>query len=169
MKIVVTDACIFIDLFDLRLMSHFFELQLEIHTFVDVYNELDDEQKQLLMAYKVGNKLTIHNLNSEDFELINKTIPSKTLSPPDKTVIYLADKINAIILSSDKTLRNCAKTKAIEYHGILWIFDKLIDEKIISGREASVKLIELTEINFFFKNNLELSIEINKRIKIWSK
>ena len=45
MKIAITDACIFIDLIELRLTSQFFRLQLEIHTSLDVYNELYPEHR----------------------------------------------------------------------------------------------------------------------------
>lgn len=52
MRIAVTDACIFIDLIELDLISDFFQLELELHTTVDVMNELFQEQKQVLIAYQ---------------------------------------------------------------------------------------------------------------------
>lgn len=51
-KIAVTDACIFIDLYDLGLVTSFFNLELEIHTTSAVYFELYDEQQQVLKAYQ---------------------------------------------------------------------------------------------------------------------
>jgi hypothetical protein len=36
MKVVVTDACIFIDVIELQLTSRFFNLDVEIHTTADV-------------------------------------------------------------------------------------------------------------------------------------
>ncbi len=45
MKIAVTDACIFIDLIELDLISDFFQLDLPLHTTVEVINELFQEQK----------------------------------------------------------------------------------------------------------------------------
>ena len=39
-KIAVTDACIFIDLYDLGLVASFFNLEIEIHTTSSVYSEL---------------------------------------------------------------------------------------------------------------------------------
>jgi hypothetical protein len=52
MKLAVTDACIFIDLIELQLTAHFFKLQIEIHTSLDVFNELFDNQKEILKAYQ---------------------------------------------------------------------------------------------------------------------
>ena len=51
MKLAITDACIFIDLCDLEITQPFFALDLEIHTSVDVFNELYPEQQKILNAY----------------------------------------------------------------------------------------------------------------------
>ncbi|MEL7601221.1 MAG: hypothetical protein AAGU18_14150 [Proteiniphilum sp.] len=62
LKIAVTDACIFIDLFDIDLITSFFGLELEVHTTSGVYFELNNEQQLVLKAYQSVNKLVIHNL-----------------------------------------------------------------------------------------------------------
>ncbi|SFC65473.1 hypothetical protein SAMN05421747_11782 [Parapedobacter composti] len=51
MKLAITDACIFIDLHLLDLVVPLFELDIEVHTSLDVFNELNEEQRQLLSAY----------------------------------------------------------------------------------------------------------------------
>ena len=48
MKVAVTDACIFIDLLELDITSLFFRLNLEIHTTVEVVDELFSEQQEIL-------------------------------------------------------------------------------------------------------------------------
>lgn len=53
MKIAITDACIFIDIIELRLTSEFFSLPIEIHTSPDVYYELNPVQQDLLKAYQI--------------------------------------------------------------------------------------------------------------------
>ena len=131
MKVAVTDACIFIDLYDLGLVSSFFNLEIEIHTTSSVYFELYLEQQQVLKAYQAVQKLIIHNLNEQDFiEIYSEEYP-KSLSETDKSVLYIANKLNACVLSSDKVLRNCAKNKDIEYHGMIWIFDKLVETSLL--------------------------------------
>lgn len=166
-KIAVTDANIFIDLYDLELVNYFFTLNLEIHTTTTVLNELYSEQQQVLFAYKSVNKLTIHNLEEQDFIDIYKENYPKSLSETDKSVLHVANKINACVLSSDKALRNCAKNKQIEYHGMIWIFDKLVETHILSKESASLKLKQLIAINFTFRNNQQLINEIDKRLKRW--
>lgn len=122
-KIALTDACIFIDLYDLGLVASFFNIEIEIHTTSSVYFELYPEQQQVLKAYQSVDRLIVHNLQEQDFiEIYSEEYP-KSLSETDKSVLHIANKINASVLSSDKTLRKFAKYKGIEYHGMIWIFD----------------------------------------------
>ncbi|MCK5170138.1 MAG: hypothetical protein KAQ75_09670, partial [Bacteroidales bacterium] len=133
-----------------------------------VYNELYPEQKELLKAFNSVGKLTIHNLSSQEKNQIFMNSFPKSLSDNDKTVIFLADKLNAIIISSDKAVRKFAKSKSIEYHGMLWIFDKLIESNLISPNEAITKINTLFSKNIIYQNNAELNDEKEKRIQIWS-
>jgi predicted nucleic acid-binding protein len=168
MKIAITDACIFIDLIELQLTSQFFGLDIEIHTTLDVYNELYIEQQEWLKVYRSFGKLTIHNLSPEEKDSIqNRSFP-KSLSDNDKSVLFLAEKLDALILSSDKAVRNFAKKHSIEYHGMLWIFDCLIEKGLISKEEAILKLRSLISNNIVYQNNMELNAEIEKRVKKWS-
>lgn len=66
-KIAVTDANIFIDLYNLGLINDFFNLEFEIHTTASVLMELYKEQQEILRAYQSVGKLEIHNLKGEDF------------------------------------------------------------------------------------------------------
>jgi len=166
-KVAVTDACIFIDLYDLGLTNSFFSLDLEIHTTFSVLSELYFEQQQTLKAYQSVEKLTVHNLQEQDFFDIYSEKYPKSLSEADKSVLHIANKINACVLSSDKTLRNYAKNKDIEYHGMIWIFDKLVEMSILTKKEAASKLEQLVAMNFVFQNNQKLIDEIAKRVKQW--
>jgi hypothetical protein len=113
-------------------------------------------------------KFTTHILTEEDRLTIYTYNYPKSLSDNDKTVLHLDEKIEAMILSSDKAVRTYAKKKSIDYHGMLWIFDKLIEAKIISAITASEKLQKLINSNIVYQNNIELVTEMNKRLKLWS-
>lgn len=167
LKIAVTDACIFIDLYDLGLVNAFFQLELEIHTTTSVYFELYSEQQQILKAYQSVGRLILHNLKEEDFLQIQSESYPRSLSETDKSVLHVANKLNACVLSSDKTVRNCAKNKDIEYHGMIWIFDKLVEAALLSKKQMVIKLEELVANNFIFQNNKALVAEIEKRLKLW--
>lgn len=166
-KVAVTDACIFIDLHDLGLIDLFFNLDLEIHTTSSVLYELYSEQQEVLKAYQFVSKLIVHNLQEPDFIAIHLAKYPKSLSETDKSVLHLANKIDACVLSSDKALRNCANNKGIEYHGMIWIFDKFVEASILSQKEAAKKLQQLVNTNFVFQNNPKLTEEIEKRLKVW--
>ena len=167
MKIAVTDACIFIDLHDLNLTNLLFSLDLEIHTSLDVFNELYIHQQNLLLAFHSVGKLSIHNISAEERIEIQKQNFPKALSENDKTVLFLAEKIDAMILSSDKAVRSCAKKKLIEYHGMLWVFDKLVEKTLLPPSIAANKLEVLIKTNMVYQNNTELVTEMNLRLKKW--
>lgn len=167
LRIAVTDACTFIDLYDLGLVNAFFQLELEIHTTTSVYFELYSEQQQILKAYQSVGRLILHNLKEEDFLQIQSERYPKSLSETDKSVLHVANKLNACVLSSDKTVRNCAKNKDIEYHGMIWIFDKLVEAALLSKKQMAIKLEELVANNFIFQNNKALVVEIERRLKLW--
>jgi hypothetical protein len=145
----------------------FFNLELEIHTSSSVLFELYSEQQQILQAYQSVGKLNVHNLQEIDFIDIYIEEYPISLSEADKSVLHIANKINACVLSSDKTLRNCAKNKKIEYHGMIWILNRLVETNILKANEAKLKLKQLTAVNFLFRNNQKLAEEIEKRLKTW--
>ena len=149
LKIAVTDACIFIDLYDLGLVAAFFNLEIEIHTTTSVYFELYPEQQQVLKAYQTVEKLLVHNLKEQDFiEIYSEEYP-KSLSETDKSVLHIANN------------------KDIEYHGMIWIFDRLVEASLLTPNEAANKLKQIVATNFVFRNNQPLVAEIEKRLKIW--
>ncbi|MCE7058147.1 hypothetical protein LZF95_25920 [Algoriphagus sp. AGSA1] len=168
MKVAVTDACIFIDLIELDLVASFFKLDIQLHTTVDVVNELFPEQKQLLKAYESGKLLTIHNLGEKDLMEISKIPFPKGLSQQDKSVIYLAlflDK--AMVISSDKLVRNFAANQALECHGLVWIFDELVRQEVISKEVAASMLRNLLSLNQMY-NGVLIKKEVDKRIRKWT-
>lgn len=167
MKIAVTDACIFIDIMELQLTSHFFELPLEVHTTLDVFHELYPHQQEILQDWQRKNRLYIHNISAEEkAELLSDIFP-RSLSDVDKTVIYLARKLSAILLSSDKMVRNHAGALAIEYHGMLWIIDELVSASVVSPADAIKKLDILVSQNIIYQNNMDMLEEIRKRRNLW--
>jgi hypothetical protein len=167
MRIAITDACIFIDLHNLKLTNLLFSLKMDIHTSLDVYNELYPHQQDILSAFHSIGKLTIHNLSAEDRMNMQRQNYPKSLSENDKTVLFIAQKTDAIVLSSDKAVRACAKKKSIEYHGMLWIFDRLVECSSLSPLDAASKLETLIQTNIVYQNNTELVREMDLRLKKW--
>ena len=169
MKIVVTDACIFIDVINLNLTAKFFRLELDIHTTADIINELYPNQKQILEGYKLSKKLTVHVLSGEEQLALMTGEHPKALSPEDLSVIFIARKLKgATVLSSDKPLRKYAEKLSIEYHGMLWIFEQLVAQGLLTQPEAITKLNVWINSNLIYRNNTEIKDEVDKMIKAWS-
>ncbi|WP_143961238.1 PIN domain-containing protein [Litoribacter populi] len=169
MRIAVTDACIFIDLIELDLISEFFQLDIELHTTVEVINELFPEQKQVLGAYQAVNKLVVHNFQEGDFARMEEISFPRGLSSEDRSVIFMAMNLkNAIVLSSDRLVRKFAESCSLEYHGIFWIFDLLISEECLSKAQAIVSLQKLVTINGMYSGD-KMKKEIQNRIRQWDK
>lgn len=169
MKIAVTDACIFLDLFKLMLLETFLRIDPEIHTSRDVVEDLPDNQKTQLLGLASSGKLFIHNISEQDRIRLLKTPFPKTLSQVDKAMLFLAMRLNALVISSDMMVRKHAIGDSIEYHGILWIFDQLVKADLLTMPEACSKLEGLVIGNLVYQNNLELVSEMNKRLRMWRK
>jgi len=162
-------ACIFIDIIELGLSGHFFNLPFKIHTTLDVLNELYPSQRQVLNAFTEENKLVVHCLTDKEMVEISQIAFPKSLSQVDRTVLYTAKKIDAMVISSDKLVRNYSRGSSIEYHGMLWVFDKMIEYVFLSKRDAAQKLKELISINAIYQNNKSLMEEFLVRIHEWGK
>jgi hypothetical protein len=148
MRIAVTDACIFIDLIELDLISDFFRLDLELHTTVEVMNELFTEQYQVLEAYQQVGKLIVHNLNAQDFLKIETLALPKRLSPEDKSVLYIATGLeNGIVITSDNLVRKCTERLKLECHGLHWVIDQLVFQNICCKPIVLGSLMTLIDLN----------------------
>jgi hypothetical protein len=168
MTIAITDACIFIDLYDLELINAFFLLDLEIHTSLDVFNELYAHQQAILVAYMAVGKLVVHNLSMQDRHALLAISFPRSLSDNDKTVLYLAEKLGAMVISSDKAVRQFAQKRSIPYHGLIWIFDELVKLIILTPPVAAERLRRLLACNIVYQNSSDLVQETEKRIKMWT-
>jgi hypothetical protein len=50
---------------------------------------------------------------------------------------------------------------------MIWIFDQLVENNLISKSEASAKLKQLIITNLVYQNNKELVEEMQKRLVKW--
>lgn len=169
MIIAVTDACIFIDLIHLALLKHFFSLQMEIHTTVEVVNELYPVQQQALNGYIKTKRLIVHNLAQQDHKQILKKKYSRGLSDADKSVLWIATQLDAILITSDGLARKTAKRESIPCHGMVWILDQMVVLKLLGLADAMKKLTKLSQDNYMFNNNSRLKDAIKEKIEGWRK
>ena len=166
MNIVVNDANVLIDLVKLRLLPHFFGLQLVFYTTDLILHELHAEQVEELQPFIDAG--TLHVIQLTDEELLETTrirTEKRQLSEQDCSAIVCARKVDGKLLTSDNTLRKFASRKLLTVYGHLWVFDRMVEENTISPAEAISKLTELRES---FNPRLSLpKAECDSRIAIW--
>jgi rRNA-processing protein FCF1 len=144
MTIAITDANIFIDLIYVELLDNLFGIEMDIHTTLNVIDELKDSQQELLSPYTASKQLTVHT--SDDFELPKAIQNNRRLSPSDKSVFGVAVALDAMILTGDGLIRKTA-TKKIETHGTLWLLDRFLEKGLITKGRAAQQLKHLQGYN----------------------
>jgi predicted nucleic acid-binding protein len=165
MKIVINDANILIDLVKLELINAFSKLDFDLHTTDFILDELNDEQRTPIVNLNSGKKLTvIETIETTDFQGITTILEKSTgLSFEDCSVWYYSKKMSGILLTGDGKLRKQASKDNIEVRGIIYLFDVLLNQNLISFQEAVEKIKQLMLLN----NRLPKK-EIDKRIELWN-
>ena len=166
--IAVNDTNVFIDLLDVGLLEEFFHLPWEIHTtdFV-MYELLRDGQKDAVEHFAEQGLLHVASFEFDEIQEINllhRQFEIRTnVSLTDCSVLYYAKLHRYTLLTGDRKLRSTAKREGIEVRGILYVFDELVAEGIISNSTACEKLSLLVELNPRLPHD-----EIQKRLLLWS-
>jgi predicted nucleic acid-binding protein len=166
MRVVVNDANILIDLIKLQMLEAFFSLDGQFHvTDLIIENELYEQQKACLQPFIESGQLCIQELSAADLLMLMQLQAERpTLSDKDCSALLYAQKLKAMLITSDNPLRKFATQKGIEVHGHLWVFDELVQEQRISPSLAIKKLKALATIN----PRLRLpEKECNLRIELW--
>lgn len=156
MKIAVTDACIFIELLESEACDPFFRLPVEIVTTVQVWRELDGDQHDILNRWIESDDLKITSFYSDPFEIQSEHNISESLSVADLSVWGLCHENGDLLLTSDGTLRKMAKKHKMETHGILWIFDQLVENQLLPVSDAVDKLQGIFTRNIIYRTDSKL-------------
>ena len=146
-KILINDSCVLFDLVDLNLIDLFFQLDFTFYTTTQVIEEIKDEiQIASINKFTTTGVLVVDNSGSfESIERLFDKYPG--LSYTDSSVLELAMRLEGILISSDKKLRNISKSKNLEVKGFLWIIYKLVEEKMLERQKAIDILTEYPKIN----------------------
>ena len=166
-KIVVNDTNVFIDLYEVGLLEEFFSLPWEVHTTNFVMLELLKEgQHDTIAKYKADQRLNVPVFEAEELmeigNLYQQNLNKINLSFTDCSVWYYAKVNKYILLTGDRKLRTVSVFDGVDVHGVVYVFDNLVELEIISRQIAIEKLQQLYAIN----NRLPKE-EIDKRINKW--
>jgi len=162
MKIAVTDASIFIDLLECHGCEAFFGLSYQIVTSYQIWRELDPDQRTILSAWVDNGQLTVIRIEDDFIAATQPYNLSLSLSVPDRSAWFLAMKESALLLTSDGALRKMGKKHGIQTHGLLWLFEQMVEEQTLSPSEAVFKLQGIFDQNLYYKGNQKLMSAFKK-------
>lgn len=168
-KYIVSDTNIFLDLISVDLLAAFFSLSFEFHTTDFVIAEIKNgEQRKKIDEYVENGKLFITQFvdNSEMKELndYHNSYWNK-ISIQDCSVWLCAKKMSARLLTGDAQLRKLVELEnTVEVSGILFVFEEMIEQSIITKVLACEKLESLMRINPRLPK-----IACNEKITLWRK
>jgi predicted nucleic acid-binding protein len=163
MKVAITDANIFIDLVKLQLLGYLFSIELEIYVTSEVVEQLNADQFEKVDSFIQAKALIVYYFTAAEIADIDALKVAKGLEVADKSVLYLAKKIQAKVLSGDALLRKVCLKNGLEVMGIIWLFDAFVKHGLINYFTAIEKMKMLVSFN----NRLPMD-ECEIRIKKWS-
>lgn len=148
MRIAVQDANVLIDLELAGLFDLWFQLGVETHTTDLIKSELEDGGHVQALAYFKSGQVREHGLSFEELAQISeleREVGSKAKFN-DCSVLFLAMKLDAMLISGDKALRKAGRARHVEVHGTLWMMDQLVSHKVMTGEVAAAKLEHLLSL-----------------------
>jgi len=144
MKVAVKDANVFIDLESMGLLDLWFQLGITTLTSSFVVMELEDGGNENALACIRAGLVIEAEISGDEmagpFAEFQSDHGDGGLSETDLSVIYLAIREDAMVLSGDRLVRICSKAQHLEIHGTLWILDQLVSAALLSPAFAADRL-----------------------------
>jgi hypothetical protein len=170
MRIAVKDANVFIDLESMGILDLWFQLGHETITSTYVVIELEDGGHANALASIRAGQAREAVISAEEmageFEALRVELEGSGLSVTDASVLFLAIREKAILLSGDKQLRKKARLRTVAVHGTLWIMDQLVGEDKLPAAVAADRLEALIERTGKGRRYLPID-ECEIRIRRW--
>jgi predicted nucleic acid-binding protein len=168
MNLLISDTNILIDLYNGNLLDKIKQLPYKFgipdailsDAFTDKIELHEPGVEEILDA-----GFRIYSLEADELvEVYSLNESYSHLSVIDIFGLVLAKKHKAILLTGDKKLRQAAQNKGIEFKGILWILDELIENSIINKETATGSLQKILDKGAYLPK-----VECQKRFENWKK
>ncbi|ABQ28182.1 PIN domain-containing protein [Geotalea uraniireducens] len=166
MKVIIQDASVLIDMADCDLLDAWFGLGFDLRTTTLVWREVNRKnQKIKLKRFVDEGRFGIEAVGAQALtEIVQlQALLSSRVTIEDVSALYFAGKLESILLTGDKRLRQHAEERGIETHGLLWVFDILLARGALLPGVAADRLEKLIERG---TSRLPLH-ECELRIKKW--
>ncbi len=139
--LVVKDANIIIDLANVGLLELWFSLGIPTVTTDFVALELRMGSQWSMVEGLIGaGLLRVVEFESTEISIIHSLAKQHRVSLPDGSVIHLAARDAAHILTGDRRVRRVSGILGLEARGVLWILDTLVGQSVIPKARAASSL-----------------------------
>ncbi|MBM3878171.1 MAG: hypothetical protein FJ387_00365 [Verrucomicrobia bacterium] len=141
MKIVIHDASVLIDLHRCGLLKTWLAGGVEAHTSDLVMLEMTQPVQELATR----GLLQVEHLDVSGLLALREfqARQPRSLSFEDCSVLSLAVRMEAALLTGDADLRQAAEAENVEVHGLLWVLDELVASAHLTPWRAAAALQEL--------------------------
>lgn len=143
MKLLISDANIFIDMEEGGLIEHMFRLPEEIGVPDILYlEELEERHSHL-----PGLGLRVMEIEAEYMAEAHR-LKAETVRPPgmnDLFALALAKQEKCRLLTGDSRLREIADIEAVEVSGTLWLVERLFEEGLCTVEQIEIAYQQMKE------------------------
>lgn len=142
-RFVISNANILFYLMSVDLLTPFFDLPWEVHTTDLVLGEItNSEQLASIEKFQKKRKLNVAVFEVSEMFKISALHRScgNNASMPDCSVWYYAKKVNGLLLTGDRKLCSVAEKDSVRVSGILYIFDRMVENCVLPCALAAEKL-----------------------------
>jgi len=166
MKLLIADTCILIDLYNGDLLDKIKQLPYELGIPDAILSDAFSDEAELREPGAeeiISAGFEIYSLESE--EILEVYRLNGVYTHPSVIDIFglvLAKKHEATLLTGDKKLREAAQKEGVEFKGILWVLDVLIEHSIIDMETGTSNLQEIIDKGAYLPK-----AECQKRFEQW--
>ena len=149
MLLAMSDASVLVDMAQTKLLSPMTRLPYEIVAPDFVIEEITrQEETRAIDALVRGKKLTVLTATRDDLRRVEELQQSQArLSFADCSVVVLAERYAAMILTNDLRMRKVSEGKGLTCHGTIWIVRQLVQQNAVGAERALRALYLLVDIN----------------------
>ncbi|HEY3315305.1 MAG TPA: hypothetical protein VGL40_08550 [Bacillota bacterium] len=156
----MVDACVIIDLDDGGILDKLGGCPSTLSTTDFVNNELTNPLR--LQVRRLGIHIVRHT--PSQVEGFSKLLESdRGMSMADASVLVLAQRLGAVLVTGDRPLKNAAKKNGVTVHGTLWVLDVLVS----AGAVSAGKAIEAVRATLKAGSRLP-AVECQRMIRSWA-
>lgn len=149
MLLAISDASVLVDMADSGLLEALTRLPYRFVVPDFVVREISRaEQREIVDRLVDTKKLSVLPATGDDLRLIEALLQHQpTLSFADCSVVILAERHRALVLTNDSRMRKVAERRRLACHGTLWILSQLVKETVVTAERARRALLLLIEAN----------------------